>query len=124
MSKYCFGLDCLASSVKPTAARHVFPCWDEPLFKASFAITMISRADTVNLSNMPAQSEDIVVEQGVVPSDFDVPTDGRWKMTKFHATPPMSTYIVAFANGGFEYLESSVTMPLSGKILPLRVYSE
>jgi aminopeptidase 2 len=85
---------------------------------------MISRADTVNLSNMPAQSEDIVVEKGMVPSDIDVPKDGQWRMTRFDTTPPMSTYIVAFANGGFEYLESSVVMPLSGKTLPLRVYSE
>lgn len=34
----------------------------------------------------------------------------------------MSTYLIAYANGVFEYLESSYTSPLSGKIRPLRVY--
>jgi aminopeptidase N len=34
----------------------------------------------------------------------------------------MSTYLVAYANGVFEYLESSYTSPLSGKTRPLRVY--
>ena len=34
----------------------------------------------------------------------------------------MSTYLVAYANGIFEYLESSYTSPLSGKTRPLRVY--
>ncbi|KAF5327080.1 hypothetical protein D9619_004508 [Psilocybe cf. subviscida] len=114
---------CAITQFEPTAARHVFPCWDEPLFKASFAITMISRSDTVSLSNMSAQSEDIIVEKGLVPPEIDIPGDGEWKMTRFDATPPMSTYIVAFANGRFEYLESSVVMPLSGKTLPLRVYT-
>ena len=35
----------------------------------------------------------------------------------------MSTYLVAYANGRFSYLESSYTSPLSGKTKPLRVYS-
>jgi hypothetical protein len=34
----------------------------------------------------------------------------------------MSTYLVAFANGDFEHLESSYTSPLSGKTCPLRIY--
>jgi hypothetical protein len=34
----------------------------------------------------------------------------------------MSTYLVAFANGHFEYLESSYTSPLSNKTRPLRIY--
>lgn len=35
----------------------------------------------------------------------------------------MSTYIVAFANGPFTYIEDSYKSPLSGKSRPLRVYS-
>ena len=34
----------------------------------------------------------------------------------------MSTYLVAYASGPFEYLESSYTSPLSGKVRPLRIY--
>lgn len=36
----------------------------------------------------------------------------------------MSTYLVAFANGHFEHLESSYKSPLSGKTIPLRMYGE
>jgi aminopeptidase 2 len=34
----------------------------------------------------------------------------------------MSTYLLAFANGEFEHLESSYKSPLSGKVRPLRIY--
>ena len=34
----------------------------------------------------------------------------------------MSTYLVAYANGVFEYRESSYTSPLSKKTRPLRIY--
>lgn len=85
---------------------------------------MVSRADTVNLSNMPAASEgeyDLKLDdQGLF---LDAPKEtGDWKITRFESTPPMSTYIVAFANGPFKYLESSYKSPLSGKTRPLRIY--
>ncbi|KAH9477731.1 Aminopeptidase 2 [Psilocybe cubensis] len=99
---------------QPTAARSAFPCWDEPLLKATFTITMISRADTVSLSNMPALSEQPILE------GLDAET---WKITKFDTTPPMSTYIVALANGPFKFWEKSVVMPLSRKTIPLRIYT-
>jgi aminopeptidase 2 len=34
----------------------------------------------------------------------------------------MSTYLLAFANGPFECLESAYTSPLSGIVRPLRMY--
>lgn len=113
---------------KPTAARRAFPCWDEPLLKATYTVTMISRADTVNLSNMPAVSE-VIIERGVNdPIDFiDILASTKneeWKITRFDTTPLMSSYLVAFANGHFEFLETSVVMPLSGKTVPLRIYSK
>ena len=112
---------------QPTAARRAFPCWDEPLLKATFSISMISRADTVNLTNMPAISEE-VLEPGVN-TDADLAEilastkNEKWKYTKFQTTPKMSTYIVAYANGHFEYLEAPVIMPKRKNTVPLRVYS-
>ncbi|KAG0705166.1 hypothetical protein DFH29DRAFT_907854 [Suillus ampliporus] len=116
---------------EPTAARRAFPCWDEPLLKATFAVTMISRADTVNLSNMSIASEEIYQPQTTKVEDpslealFSALTteDSQWKISKFETTPPMSTYLVAYANGRFAYLESSYKSPLSGKTRPLRIYS-
>jgi len=97
---------------------------------------MISRSDTVNLSNMPAKSEDIF-DPNAGRSDDTVTwlsdklgslglaqdESEKWKITRFAKSPPMSTYLVAFANGRFEYLESSYTSPLSGKMRPLRAYA-
>ncbi|KAI6036643.1 hypothetical protein BKA83DRAFT_4165803 [Pisolithus microcarpus] len=121
---------------EPTAARRAFPCWDEPLLKATFAITMISHADTVNLSNMPAISEEVYtagvtnVEGDALPALFsklgfhhEDQVKDEWKITRFLTSPPMSTYIVAYANGRFSYIEGSYKSPLSGAIRPLRVYS-
>ncbi|KAH7889759.1 peptidase family M1-domain-containing protein [Phlebopus sp. FC_14] len=119
---------------EPTAARRAFPCWDEPLLKATFAITMISRAGSVNLSNMPIISEE-PVEPTAITGDgtplaklfsslsIEEQAKDKWKITKFMTTPPMSTYLVAYANGHFAYLESSYKSPLSGKSRPLRVYT-
>lgn len=80
---------------------------------------------------MPAASEAVVTpnykgNDGSPESEalFSGLKDGEWKVTKFETTPPMSSYIVAFANGHFEYLEDSVILPLSGKKLPLRIYSQ
>ena len=115
-------------STKPTAARRAFPCWDEPSLKATFAIALISRADTVNLSNMPAISEAVYIPGDKASTDLASLFSGlntqedAWKITRFQTTPPMSSYIVAYANGHFKYLEKSVMMPLSGKPLPLRIY--
>ncbi|KAI0051304.1 leucyl aminopeptidase [Auriscalpium vulgare] len=107
---------------QPTGARHAFPCWDEPLLKATFSVTLISRADTVSLSNMPALNEPVVPARGAE-ALFTGVAEKEWTATKFATTPLMSTYIVAFANGPFAFLESSYTSPLSGKVRPLRIYA-
>jgi aminopeptidase 2 len=80
---------------------------------------------------MPAISEEIYTSgSNVAAGNADLAdlfsllstTDDKWKITKFQTTPPMSSYIVAFANGHFEYLETSVVMPLNGNTLPMRIY--
>ncbi|KLO10866.1 hypothetical protein SCHPADRAFT_906524 [Schizopora paradoxa] len=98
----------------PTAARRGFPCWDEPLLKATYSISLISRSDSVNLSNMDVISEEPYLSEG---------RSGEWKITRFSKSPPMSTYLVAYANGPFAFLESSYVSPLSGKKRPLRIYA-
>ncbi|TFY57887.1 hypothetical protein EVJ58_g6753 [Rhodofomes roseus] len=124
------------TNFEPTSARRALPCWDEPLLKATFSVTMISRADTVNLSNMSVESER-VFDPKAGPTDDAIAwlserlaslgvsqgESEKWKITQFVKSPPMSTYLLAFANGHFEYLESSYTSPISGKTRPLRAYA-
>ena len=95
---------------------------------------MISRADTVNLSNMPAISEEVYTPNysgtldilSWLKTKFAALTKGeetdKWKITRFETTPPMSSYIVAFANGPFSFIEDEYKSPLSGKVRPLRIY--
>ncbi|KIK68750.1 hypothetical protein GYMLUDRAFT_54320 [Collybiopsis luxurians FD-317 M1] len=109
---------------EPTAARRAFPCWDEPLCKATFGMSMISKSSTVNLFNTPVVSEEPYEEADDVHGLLkEASSSEDWKVTRFDSSPLMSTYLVAFANGEFEYVESAFTSPISGKTRPLRVYA-
>lgn len=44
----------IVSQLQPTAARYVYPCFDEPAMKATFNISIIHHPSYVALSNMPA----------------------------------------------------------------------
>ena len=74
-----------------THARRAFPCFDEPLFKATFDISLIVPKDQYVVSNSPIISQ---VNQG----DFT-------KKIDFEKTMKMSTYLVAFIVGPFESTE-------------------
>ncbi|KAI0064924.1 leucyl aminopeptidase [Artomyces pyxidatus] len=107
---------------EPTKARRALPCWDEPLLKATFDVTLISRAGLVSLSNMPALATPAAPQAGDEALYAGVEAK-EWVATKFETTPPMSTYLLAYANGPFAHLESSYKSPLSGKVRPLRIYT-
>src|SRR5215468_8130636 len=80
----------LASHFEPTDARRMFPCWDEPAFKASFALTVTVPRALTAVSNMP-----VAREEPVTPSLTQV---------AFAPTPKMSSYLVVLAMGEFERL--------------------
>lgn len=77
-----------------TDARRAFPCWDEPAFKATFDVTLVMPQEMMGLSNMPQIKE--------VPHK----SDSQLKMVTFQRTPKMSTYLLAFVVGQFDYLEA------------------
>ena len=43
-------------------------------------------------------------------------------LSRSHLEQQVSSYLVAYANGPFEYLETKFTSSLSGKTIPLRIY--
>jgi puromycin-sensitive aminopeptidase len=85
-----------------TDARMAFPCWDEPDFKAVFAVTLVVADDLLAISNAAE------IER--------TPTgDGRVAV-RFADTIPMSTYLVAFVVGPLV-----ATDPIDVDGTPLRV---
>ncbi|MEM9612732.1 MAG: M1 family metallopeptidase [Actinomycetota bacterium] len=84
-----------------THARKCFPCWDEPAFKATFALSL-----TID------EAHDAVANS----SEIDRITEGGRTTINFAPTMVMSTYLVAFAAGPLE-----ITEPIMVDGVPLRI---
>jgi aminopeptidase N len=80
----------LSSQLEPADARRIFPCWDEPAFKATFALTVTVPRTFLAVSNMP-----VAREEPVAPDKRQV---------AFAPTPKMSSYLFVFAAGELERL--------------------
>jgi puromycin-sensitive aminopeptidase len=89
---------------EPTSARRCFPCFDEPALKAAFDVTLLVPKDLLAVSNMPVLAEE--------PAG-----DGRIRI-RFAGTPAMSTYLLAFAVGQFETIETKTSDGV-----PVRVFA-
>ncbi|XP_070598983.1 aminopeptidase Q-like [Erythrolamprus reginae] len=96
----------IASQLQPTAARNVYPCFDEPAMKATFSISIVHHPSYVALSNMPAigVSEYKDVNDSALSVLRNETTPINWTITTFETTLKMSTYITAFVVCNFEYV--------------------
>jgi aminopeptidase N len=74
-----------------TDARRAFPCFDEPGFKTPYDVTITAPVGTIALTNSPETSH------------ADVP--GAMVEHHFEKTPPLPSYLVAFAVGDFDIVE-------------------
>lgn len=84
-------------------ARRVFPCFDEPGFKAAWSLTLEVPKGVVALSNARAASGDDL---------------GKRVRLSFRETPPLATYLVALAAGALE-----ATPPETVRGVPVRTWA-
>jgi puromycin-sensitive aminopeptidase len=92
-----------ATQFEAADARRAFPCFDEPEFKARFSLELIHPAGNAAIGNMPITSREEL--------------DERRTRTRFRETPKISSYLVAFTVGPYEFTPTVTT--LSG--IPVRV---
>ena len=81
----------LGTQMEPTDARRAFPCWDEPVYRATYDLTLVVPANLMAVSNMPVVRE--------------TPLAGGLKEVVFARTPGMASYLVAIYAGEFETVE-------------------
>jgi aminopeptidase N len=80
----------LGTQFEATDARRMFPCWDEPSFRAKFQLTAVVPENFTAVSNMPAEGEK--KEEGS-------------KEIRFAMSPSMSSYLVVLCAGEFDLIE-------------------
>jgi aminopeptidase N len=74
----------LTTQMEATDARRMFPCWDEPAFRASFKLSATVPAEWVSIANMP-------VAKRVV--------HGELATVTFESSPRIPSYLVEFTSG-------------------------
>jgi aminopeptidase N len=89
----------LVTQFEAIDARRMFPCWDEPAFKATFQLTVTLPADLVVVSNTPVAHSEAVPAAG----------GGALKKTVFATTPRMSSYLLVLCAGHLERIHDTAT---------------
>jgi len=85
-------------------ARRAFPCLDHPAKKATFDIEILIDKDLTAISNQPI-SEELSSGKGK-------------KLIKFQQTPRMSTYLLFFGVGEFEFIEKPGEVLIRAATMP------
>lgn len=89
-----------ATQFEANAARSAFPCFDEPAYKAEFAVEVITQKGLQVLSNMPVRA--------VHQHEHQDQSTMTWH---FEPSPPMSTYLMAIVIGDLRGVTRHVPHP-------------
>jgi aminopeptidase N len=82
----------LSTQFEATDARRMFPCWDEPAFRATFQLTATVPAAWTNVSNMPIGSRTV---------------HGAVATTTFLRSPKMPSYLVEYSAGDLAHVDAT-----------------
>jgi cytosol alanyl aminopeptidase len=91
---------------EPTDARLAVPCFDDPRFKIPWQVSLRVPAEMRAFANAPE------VRSGPIASG--------WRRVEFAATPPLPSYLVAFAVGPFDVLEGPKASPVPMRVVATR----
>jgi tricorn protease interacting factor F2/3 len=83
---------CAVTQFEESDARRAFPCFDHPAKKATFDVELVIDEGLVAISNGPKTAEK--------------PVGNKRKVVTFQRTPKMSTYLLFFGVGEFEFIEN------------------
>jgi len=90
----------LGTQFEPTDARRLFPCWDEPSFRARFQLTAVVPQNWLAVSNMPVESEKKIDNPEII--------GAVGKEIRFAMTPSMASYLNVFVAGELDSIETNV----------------
>lgn len=82
----------MVTNLRPTFARTVFPCWDEPGFKANYEISIIHHKNYTALSNMPKITSELLSNDKV--------------KTYFDKSMPISSYQVSIVVADYKFISN------------------
>ncbi|MCP4499317.1 MAG: M1 family metallopeptidase [Deltaproteobacteria bacterium] len=99
------GDDYVFTQFEATSFRHSFPSFDEPRFKTPFQSIVSVHKDDKVVSNTPEEKREVL-------------DDGRVRVT-FMKTPPLPTYLIAYAVGPLDIVKAASIPPNEARKDPL-----
>ena len=81
--------------------KSAFPCWDEPAVKATFSVTLVVPSHLTAISNMPE------ISCTHIPAAAGSNSTAMLKKVVFDVSPKMSTYLLAWAVGEFDFVQGA-----------------
>jgi len=95
---------CAVTQFEESDARRAFPCLDHPAKKATFDVEMVIDDGLIAISNGPVTGEKRL--------------GNNRKLVTFGQTPKMSTYLVFFGVGEFEFIEDKGEILIRAGTMP------